>query len=241
MAAIGTPREWATVPLWRDSQAKIGTAEGDGDYRMSLRELIASPNSVYEVLEFLGRGTFGQVVKCWKKDSNEVVAMKVLKNTPSYAKQGQMEVDVLTKLCSFSAEEGNFVRAYESFQHRGHICIVFELLQINLYDYLKRTRFEPMPLKYIRPIVQQVSSSCIMHVAIAVHHHVMLQVLTCLDKLSMLGLVHADLKPENIMLVDPDRLPFRIKVWCRHAAIAHPLTHSPTYCVGNRLWVSCVM
>lgn len=163
--AVSTPRDWATVPLWRDSQMKIGSTEGDGDYRMSLRELIPSPHSVYEVLEFLGRGTFGQVVKCWKKDSNEVVAMKILKNTPSYAKQGQMEVDVLTKLCRFSAEESNFVRAYESFQHRGHICIVFELLQINLYDYLKRTRFEPMPLKFIRPIVQQVgravSSSCV--------------------------------------------------------------------------------
>lgn len=34
----------------------------------------------------------------------------------------------------------------------------------------------------------------------------------CLKKLKELGLVHADLKPENIMLVDPDRQPFRVKV-----------------------------
>ena len=46
----------------------------------------------YEVLEFLGRGTFGQVVKCWKKGTNEIVAMKILKNHPSYARQGQIEV-----------------------------------------------------------------------------------------------------------------------------------------------------
>lgn len=133
------------------------TTEPDGDYTVTLREVISSPNASYDVLERLGRGTFGQVVKCWRKESNEIVAIKILKSTPSYAKQGQMEVEVLSMLSSLSAEEGSFVRAYESFQHCGHICIVFELLHTNLYDYLKQTRFEPLPLKYIRPIAQQVS------------------------------------------------------------------------------------
>lgn len=36
-----------------------------------------------------------------------------------------------------------------------------------------------------------------------------LQVLTALLKLKQLGLIHADLKPENIMLVDPIRQPYR--------------------------------
>jgi homeodomain interacting protein kinase len=38
------------------------------------------------------------------------------------------------------------------------------------------------------------------------------QVLTALLKLKQLGLIHADLKPENIMLVDPVRQPYRVKV-----------------------------
>jgi len=41
---------------------------------------------------------------------------------------------------------------------------------------------------------------------------VVLQVLTALLKLRDVGLIHADLKPENIMLVDPTRFPFRVKV-----------------------------
>lgn len=41
---------------------------GEGEYPVSLGELIASPNSVYEVLDLLGRGTFGQVLKCVKTD-----------------------------------------------------------------------------------------------------------------------------------------------------------------------------
>jgi hypothetical protein len=33
----------------------------------------------YDVLGYLGRGTFGQVVKCWKKGTNGVVTIKILK------------------------------------------------------------------------------------------------------------------------------------------------------------------
>ena len=56
------------------------------------RQVFRSLTSKYEVLQFLGRGTFGQVVKCWKHNSNEIVAIKILKNHPSYARQGQIEV-----------------------------------------------------------------------------------------------------------------------------------------------------
>ena len=121
--------------------------------------LSLSPSLSLSLSPSPGRGTFGQVVKCWKKDSHEIVAMKILKNLPCYTKQGQVEVDVLTKLSRVSAEEFNFVRAYESFCHQGHICIVFELLHVNLYEYLKSNRFQPLPLKHVRPIAQQVSDS----------------------------------------------------------------------------------
>ena len=46
------------------------------------------------------------------------------------------------------------------------------------------------------------------NVSIATH----LQVLTALLKLRDVGLIHADLKPENIMLVDQTRYPYRVKV-----------------------------
>lgn len=90
--------------------------QGDGDYQLVQHEVLYSMTNQYEVLEFLGRGTFGQVklitilkkttsnllildyfhlrqvVKCWKKGTNEIVAIKILKNHPSYARQGQIEV-----------------------------------------------------------------------------------------------------------------------------------------------------
>jgi dual specificity protein kinase YAK1 len=39
------------------------------------------------VLDSLGAGTFGQVVKCRDMESGEVVAIKVIKNHPAYHHQ----------------------------------------------------------------------------------------------------------------------------------------------------------
>lgn len=171
---------------------KNSTSNSEGDYQLVQHEVLYSGTNQYEVLEFLGRGTFGQVVKCWKKGTNEIVAIKILKNHPSYARQGQIEVSILQRLSQESADEYNFVKAYECFSHKNHTCLVFEMLEQNLYDFIKRNKFSPLPLKCIRPVLQQV--------------------LTALSKLKQLGLIHADLKPENIMLVDPIGQPFRVKV-----------------------------
>uniref|UniRef100_A0A671K9D2 non-specific serine/threonine protein kinase n=1 Tax=Sinocyclocheilus anshuiensis TaxID=1608454 RepID=A0A671K9D2_9TELE len=168
------------------------SGNGDGDYQLVQHELLCSLKNTYEVLDFLGRGTFGQVVKCWKRGTNEIVALKILKNHPSYARQGQIEVGILARLSSENADEHNLVRAFECFQHRSHTCLVFEMLEQNLYDFLKQNKFSPLPLKVIRPILQQVA--------------------TALKKLKGMRLIHADLKPENIMLVDPVRQPYRVKV-----------------------------
>ncbi|XP_069479680.1 homeodomain-interacting protein kinase 3 isoform X2 [Ambystoma mexicanum] len=172
--------------------SKHNGGSGDGEYQLVQHEVLCSVKNTYEVLDFLGRGTFGQVVKCWKRGTNEVVAIKILKNHPSYARQGQIEVSILARLSNENADEFNLVRAYECFQHHNHTCLVFEMLEQNLYDFLKQNKFSPLPLKVIRPILQQVA--------------------TALKKLKSLGLIHADLKPENIMLVDPVRQPYRVKV-----------------------------
>lgn len=68
------------------------STNSEGDYTLVQHEVMYSLTSSYEVLEFLGRGTFGQVVKCWKKGTNEIVAIKILKNHPSYIRQGHIEV-----------------------------------------------------------------------------------------------------------------------------------------------------
>lgn len=78
--------EWAVGES--EEMFETGSGSGaDGDYQLVQHEVLYSMTYQYEVLEFLGRGTFGQVVKCWKKGTNEIVAIKILKNHPSYARQ----------------------------------------------------------------------------------------------------------------------------------------------------------
>lgn len=74
------------------STTKSSNSHSEGDYQLVQHEILCSMSNSYEVLEFLGRGTFGQVAKCWKRGTNEIVAIKILKNHPSYARQGQIEV-----------------------------------------------------------------------------------------------------------------------------------------------------
>ncbi|VDQ04187.1 unnamed protein product [Trichobilharzia regenti] len=166
----------------------------EGDYAIVVGEMLSSGSEAYEVLAFLGRGTFGQVVKCRCQSSNRYVAIKILKNLPSYLRQGNVEIQILQTLAQQDTESHNIVRAIECFQHKNHMCFVFELLDQNLYEYLKSNKFRPLTLPEIRPISQQV--------------------LTALSKLKTLGLIHADLKPENIMLVNPgsENMRYRVKV-----------------------------
>lgn len=88
-AAVGTTAQSIahSAPTTKSSSSNC-----EGDYQLVQHEILCSVSSSYEVLEFLGRGTFGQVAKCWKRGTNEIVAIKILKNHPSYARQGQIEV-----------------------------------------------------------------------------------------------------------------------------------------------------
>ncbi|KAA3677763.1 homeodomain interacting protein kinase [Paragonimus westermani] len=176
------------------SKVNSKSAITQGDYAIVVGEVLRSSNESYEVLAFLGRGTFGQVVKCRCSSSKRCVAIKILKNLPSYLRQGNVEIQILQTLSQQDTESHNIVRAIECFQHKNHMCFVFELLEQNLYEYLKSNKFRPLSLPEIRPIAQQV--------------------LTALSKLKSLGLIHADLKPENIMLVSTTAgaLRFRVKV-----------------------------
>lgn len=54
---------------------------------------MSSSRNEYQILDFVGRGAFGRVFKCWRRGTNEIVAMKVLKKHPMYEKM----VRILTK------------------------------------------------------------------------------------------------------------------------------------------------
>ena len=138
----------------------------------------------YRVVDLLGQGTFGQVVKCVNLATKDVVAVKVVKNKPAYYKQGLVELKIVRKLNQeFDPEDtGHIVRLKDYFQYQNHLCLVFELLSINLYELIKLNQHRGFSMNLLRIFLEQIIE------AQAV--------------LSKAQCIHCDLKPENILLCD---------------------------------------
>ncbi|KAM8952288.1 homeodomain-interacting protein kinase 4 [Pelodytes ibericus] len=153
---------------------------------------LQSPTDCYKVIKVLGRGTFGEVVKGRKRGSGELVAIKILHNDMTRRYITKNEIKLLNALRQVNADKFHVIQFYEHFYDATKCYLVFELLQKNLFEYQKEMSFAPVPVRHIRTITAQV--------------------LEALSKLKELSIIHADLKPENIMLVDQKRYPFRVKV-----------------------------
>lgn len=136
----------------------------------------------YLILDVLGQGTFGQVVKCQNIKTHEVVAVKVVKNKQAYFSQSMMEVTILELLNNtWDAENKHHIlRMKDTFIHHNHLCLVFELLSSNLYELIKQNSFRGLSTSLVRVFTNQ-----------------LLDALTVLNEAH---LIHCDLKPENILL-----------------------------------------
>ena len=73
----------------------MGTSWFNGLCHDFHRLLTLCTRNRYLILDVLGQGTFGQVVKCQNLKTQEVVAVKVVKNRTAYFNQSMMEVSVL--------------------------------------------------------------------------------------------------------------------------------------------------
>ena len=112
------------------------------------------------------------------------------------------------------------VRFHEQFVHMEQNCLVFERLDISLYDLQQWRQWKYLPLNQIRPIAKQVCScnQCIMKPTLLLERSpclasiLSLQVFEALDALKGMDVIHADIKPENIMFVHLQNQPLRVKL-----------------------------
>lgn len=63
---------------------------------------------------------------------------------------------MLKRIKALDPDKCNIVRWLEHFVHRGHTCLVFEMLDISLFDYWT-TDLQPLSLLELSVITQQVS------------------------------------------------------------------------------------
>lgn len=77
--------------------------------------------------------------------------MKILKNEKKLHQQGQIEAGLLESIKKDDPEDKrNVVRINESFTFRNHLVLSFEMLSLNLYEFLKRNNFKGVSESLVR-------------------------------------------------------------------------------------------
>ncbi|KAM3271185.1 hypothetical protein ACQJBY_041762 [Aegilops geniculata] len=157
----------------------------EGYYTHRFGELL---DGRYEITAAHGKGVFSTVVRAKDlkagKDDPDVVAIKIIRKNETMYKAGKQEVSILEKLASADREDRRHcVRFISSFMYRNHLCLVFESLNMNLREVLKKFgRNIGLKLTAVRAYSKQLF--------IALKH------------LKNCKVLHCDIKPDNMLVND---------------------------------------
>ena len=102
-----------------------------------------------------------------------------------------MELKILKYITEKDTNDiSNAIKVRDHFMFRQHLCLSFEILSMNLYEFLAHNNFQGISLGLIKRFA--------------------IQVLQCLHFLNEHQIIHCDMKPENILLRKPDKSGIRV-------------------------------
>ncbi|ENN77103.1 hypothetical protein D910_10212, partial [Dendroctonus ponderosae] len=156
--------------------------DAEGYYRVRIGEIL---DTRYMVYGYTGQGVFSNVVRARDQArGNQDVAVKIIRNNEIMHKTGLKELEILKKLNDADPEDKmHCLRLIRHFFHKQHLCMVFEPLAMNLREVLKKYgKNVGLHIKAVRSYTQQL--------------------LLALKLLKKTGILHADIKPDNILVND---------------------------------------
>ncbi|KZT74096.1 kinase-like protein [Daedalea quercina L-15889] len=160
-------------------------ADPEGYYQIILGEQLDGGR--YQVFSHLGKGMFANVVRARvlngePGEAGKEVAIKIVRCQESMYKAGLKEAQILNKLKQADPEDKkHVVRLERTFEHRGHLCLVFESLSMNLRDVVKRFGKDVgLNIKAVRAYAHQL--------------------FLAMSLLRKCNIMHADIKPDNILV-----------------------------------------
>merc|ERR1719167_1511477 len=154
--------------------------DAEGYYRVRIGEVL---DSRYNVFGYTGQGVFSNVVRA--RDSlrgDQEVAIKIIRNNEIMHKAGLKELEILRRVNNADPDDKyHCLRLFRNFFHKQHLCMVFEPLAMNLREVLKKYgKNVGLHIKAVRSYAQQM--------------------LLALKIMKKANIVHADIKPDNILV-----------------------------------------
>ena len=121
--------------------------------------------------------------------NKKIYAMKIILPIKKYIDSARLEAKLVEKVLEKDIHnKSNVIKIYEHFHfYKGdtqYYAIIFELLGLSLYDFLKLNSFKGFTMNQVKHIAKQVFEG--------------------IEFLHSIDIVHTDLKPENILLVNTD-------------------------------------
>lgn len=169
-------------------QAILEGDDKDGYYKIRIGEVL---NGRYQIETALGRGMFSGVARAKDVMTGQQVAIKIMRNNDALRKGGFTEIAILQKINKADPDSRRHVVKFERhFDFKGHLCMVFENLSLNLREVLRKFGNNVgLNLQAVRVYARQI--------------------FVALAHFKACSIIHADLKPDNI-LVSENRSTLKI-------------------------------
>ena len=167
-------------------------AESSGELVFTIGDLVAGR---YVITDFLGgAGAFSTALQALDTATRSLVCLKVIKGVKDYIDQSLDEVRLLRLANAADPHDtAGILRLLDAFYHREHLFLVTEALRADLHA-VARAAAPTRPPYFTLARVQAVAR----------------QVLQALAFLHGLGILHCDVKPENILLKSYSRCEVKL-------------------------------
>ena len=194
------------------------------DLALPVGEVIANR---YRVEAVLGKGSFSTVVKCHDLTNDKLVGIKVLLNNKECFDAGLGEVRVLAHLMKKDPQgEQPIVRLLDYFYYREHLLIATELCGDSLFAFSRMLDSEGHRMDYF-------TSETVATITY--------QVCKGLAHLHGMGIVHSDVKTENVCMVSASRRLVKLidfgsvvyKYDCHNSYVQSRWYRAPEVMLGN--------